>query len=183
VPAYLGGAPAYLGGVSAYSGGPSAYLGGASAYLGGVPGKSGGAPAFSGGVPSKSGGAWAFSGGVRVSDSGVQRKENEPDPVFLGQIGRSAVLIGRDITPFVGPAFRQLREQAGLSQEALALEACLDRTYVSGIERGRRNPSLKSMQRLAEQLDLSLDKVFALASALAREEATQSGQRRRRRSA
>ena len=74
-----------------------------------------------------------------------------------------------DITPFVGPAFRQLREQAGLSQEGLAFEAGLDRTYISGIERGRRNPSLKSMQRIAEQLGVTLDKVFIIALALAQE--------------
>jgi transcriptional regulator with XRE-family HTH domain len=87
-----------------------------------------------------------------------------------------------DITPFVGPAFRQLREEAGLSQEGLALEAGLDRTYVSGIERGRRNPSLKSMQRLAEQLGVSLDRVFTLALALAQEKAAQPSPRRRHRS-
>lgn len=86
-----------------------------------------------------------------------------------------------DITPFVGPAFRQLREQSGLSQEGLALEAGLDRTYVSGIERGRRNPSLNSMQRLAEALGVTLDQVFALAMALAKEYAHPSVQRRRHR--
>lgn len=77
-----------------------------------------------------------------------------------------------DITPFVGPAFRQLRERANLSQEGFALEAGLDRTYVSGIERGVRNPSLKSMQRLAETLGVSLDKVFVLAARLAKKQAS-----------
>ncbi len=72
-----------------------------------------------------------------------------------------------DITPYVGPAFRQLREQFGLSQEALALNAGVDRTYVSGIERGVRNPSLKSMQRLAAELDITLDRVFILARQMA----------------
>lgn len=72
-----------------------------------------------------------------------------------------------DITPYVGSAFRQLRERAGISQEELAFRAGLDRTYVSGIERGRRNPSLKSMQRIAAQLSLSLDCVFNLAHELA----------------
>lgn len=72
-----------------------------------------------------------------------------------------------DITPYVGPAFRQLREQVGLSQEALALNAGVDRTYVSGIERGVRNPSLKSMQKLAVELDITLDKVFVLAKQMA----------------
>ena len=72
-----------------------------------------------------------------------------------------------DITPYVGPAFRLLRERAEVSQEDLAFRAGLDRTYVSGIERGRRNPSLKSMQRLAAELSVSLDEVFILARELA----------------
>jgi len=72
-----------------------------------------------------------------------------------------------DITPYIGPAFRQLRERAEISQEELAFRAGLDRTYVSGIERGRRNPSLKSMQRIAAQLELSLDEVFIAARQLA----------------
>jgi transcriptional regulator with XRE-family HTH domain len=72
-----------------------------------------------------------------------------------------------DITPYVGPAFRQLRKEFGLSQEALALIAGVDRTYVSGVERGVRNPSLKSMQRLAAALDITLDEVFVLARQMA----------------
>jgi len=72
-----------------------------------------------------------------------------------------------DITPYVGPAFRLLRERAEVSQEDLAFRAGLDRTYVSGIERGRRNPSLNSMQRLAAELSVSLDQVFILARKLA----------------
>ena len=73
-----------------------------------------------------------------------------------------------DITPYVGPAFRHFRELAGMSQEQAALAAGLDRTYVSGIERSRRNPSLRSMQRLATVLDVDLARVFNEAQALAR---------------
>lgn len=40
-----------------------------------------------------------------------------------------------------------------LSQEELALEADIDRTYVSGIERGTRNPSLTMIAKLAERLN------------------------------
>jgi transcriptional regulator with XRE-family HTH domain len=72
-----------------------------------------------------------------------------------------------DITPYVGPAFRHFREMAELSQEQAALAAGLDRTYVSGIERSRRNPSLKSMQRLAAVLNVNLAQVFHEAQALA----------------
>ena len=54
-----------------------------------------------------------------------------------------------------------------MSQEQAALAAGLDRTYVSGIERNRRNPSLKSMQRLAAVLDVDLARIFGEAHALA----------------
>lgn len=75
-----------------------------------------------------------------------------------------------DITPYVRPAFRVLREQHSLSQEQLALSAGLNRTYLSGIERSRRNPSLKSMQRVASELSVSLDEVFSLARELAEQD-------------
>ena len=74
-----------------------------------------------------------------------------------------------DITPYVGPAFRHFRERSGMSQEQVALAAGLDRTYVSGIERSRRNPSLKSMQRIAAVLDTDLDRLFVKAKELASE--------------
>lgn len=53
-----------------------------------------------------------------------------------------------------GEAIRQRRGELGLSQEALA-EACdLDRTYISGIERGTRNPSLTNILKIAGALQL-----------------------------
>lgn len=72
-----------------------------------------------------------------------------------------------DITRHVGPSFRLFREQAELSQEELGFRAGLDRTYVSGVERGVRNPSLHSMQKIASALGISLDAVFIQARALA----------------
>lgn len=73
-----------------------------------------------------------------------------------------------DITPYVGPAFRHFREEKGFSQEYVALAADLDRTYVSGIERNRRNPSLRSMQRIAAVLGVDLDTLFSKAKDLAK---------------
>lgn len=55
-----------------------------------------------------------------------------------------------------GAAVRAWRESLGLSQEDLASKAGLDRTYISGVERGVRNPSLKSMQQLAKALGVEL---------------------------
>jgi len=53
----------------------------------------------------------------------------------------------------------RLRSDAGLSQDKLAEKADLDRTYLSGIERGVRNPGIKSVLRIARALDVSLDKL------------------------
>lgn len=47
---------------------------------------------------------------------------------------------------------KQLRLSRRLSQEALALEANVDRSYVSGLERGVRNPSVDILDRLAQTL-------------------------------
>ena len=51
---------------------------------------------------------------------------------------------------------RTERAKRGISQEALALAADVDRTYVSQIERGIANPSLLILQQLAEALDLNV---------------------------
>jgi transcriptional regulator with XRE-family HTH domain len=56
-----------------------------------------------------------------------------------------------------GSRVREKRERLHLSQEAFADRVGLDRTYVSGIERGRRNPTLATMKRIAEALGVSLE--------------------------
>lgn len=72
-----------------------------------------------------------------------------------------------DLARHFGEALRVHREQTGLSQEALAHRAGLDRTYVSGIERGRRNPTIRTAQRLADALGSGLDVMFATARTIA----------------
>jgi transcriptional regulator with XRE-family HTH domain len=66
-----------------------------------------------------------------------------------------------------GHAVRDVRYERRLSQEGLALECGLDRTYVSGIERGVRNPSLANIFKLASALDVSPVELFARAEAVA----------------
>ena len=51
-----------------------------------------------------------------------------------------------------GQRLRFLRKQKGWSQEILALEADMDRSYVGGVEQGRRNISLVNICKLAETL-------------------------------
>jgi transcriptional regulator with XRE-family HTH domain len=55
-----------------------------------------------------------------------------------------------------GDRVRELRKAKGLSQEAFASICGLDRTYISGIERGVRNISLLNIQLIAKALDISL---------------------------
>jgi transcriptional regulator with XRE-family HTH domain len=55
---------------------------------------------------------------------------------------------------------RQLRAKKGWSQERLAEGAGIHRVYLAGIERGRRNPSLRNLENLAGALGISLAKLF-----------------------
>lgn len=68
-----------------------------------------------------------------------------------------------DLSDYFGPAVRRHRELLRLSQEALAERSGIDRTYISGVERGVRNPTLDVMQRIARGLGVDLDVVFATA--------------------
>ncbi len=61
-----------------------------------------------------------------------------------------------DLRAAFGERVRKLRTAAGLSQEQLAERAGLHWTYISGIERGRRNPGLNNLGRLATALGVSL---------------------------
>lgn len=62
-----------------------------------------------------------------------------------------------------GSAVRRHRELLRISQEDLASRADLDRTYVSGIERGARNPTLKIIDRIARALGVEPEVIFATA--------------------
>lgn len=59
-----------------------------------------------------------------------------------------------------GQNVRKQRTDKGLSQEALADKADLDPTYISGIERGVRNPSLLSIVRIAKALGIDSGNLF-----------------------
>ena len=65
-----------------------------------------------------------------------------------------------DILSQFGTIIRELREQNGYSQESLAHKCGLDRTYISGIERGKRNISLWNIKILANALDVSISQLF-----------------------
>lgn len=71
-----------------------------------------------------------------------------------------------DFIPAVGQALRAERERLGLSQEALADAAGLDRTYLSGVERGSRSPNLRSLIKLSDAMRLKLSRLMLAAEAI-----------------
>lgn len=60
----------------------------------------------------------------------------------------------------LGMNVRRRREEKELTQEALAERADLDPTYISGIERGMRNPSVLSVVRIAKALGITTSKLM-----------------------
>ena len=62
-----------------------------------------------------------------------------------------------------GRAIRDFRVQRGISQEQLGYDSGLHRTYVGGIERGERNPSLQNIIRIADALGVPPSELMAAA--------------------
>lgn len=66
-----------------------------------------------------------------------------------------------DIRRRVGLNMKRLRQGKGWSQEELADRAGLHRTYVSGLERGVRNPTVTVIEKLARGLEAQIAELFA----------------------
>ena len=67
-----------------------------------------------------------------------------------------------DVVGLLGKNVRRLRKAAGLSQEELALSVGMKRSYLSDLERGTRNPSVRALGRLAEALGCAPDALLQL---------------------
>jgi len=66
----------------------------------------------------------------------------------------------KNIKQKLGDRIRKLRLEKRLSQENLAFESNMHRTYLSSIERGERNPSLKNIEAIANALGVTLSELF-----------------------
>ncbi len=66
----------------------------------------------------------------------------------------------QDWRAIFGKNVRKVRQQRKLTQEKLAFDAEIDLTYMGGIERGARNPSLVVMGRIAKALSVPLAKLL-----------------------
>ena len=65
-----------------------------------------------------------------------------------------------DLKTLLGMAIKTQRASLGISQEELTHRAGLHRTYVSDLERGARNPSIESIEKLAGALQVSVSNLF-----------------------
>ena len=65
-----------------------------------------------------------------------------------------------DIAKAVGQRIRNYRTQKGLSQEKLAELSCCHPTYIGQLERGEKNATLESVERIASALGISLSTLF-----------------------
>ena len=59
-----------------------------------------------------------------------------------------------------GDRIRSLRLKKGLSQEKLALSIEMDRTYYASVESGKRNISIKNIEKIAKGLGVSIEDLF-----------------------
>lgn len=67
----------------------------------------------------------------------------------------------RDFRDLFGKNVRIARQKRKMTQEDLAFQAEIDLTYMGGIERGKRNPSLLVMSRIAASLNVPLPKLLS----------------------
>lgn len=64
-----------------------------------------------------------------------------------------------DVRVRVGLNLQNARRERGLSQEELAHQAAVHQTYLSGVERGKRNPTIVVLQRIASVLGLDIEQL------------------------
>ncbi len=67
---------------------------------------------------------------------------------------------GDKVLRSLGVAIREARAQRGLSQEALAVDADLDRSYVGGVERGEHNLTVMNLRKISDALDIKMSKLL-----------------------
>lgn len=60
----------------------------------------------------------------------------------------------------LGKRIKQLRVEKDWSQERLGFKSNLDRTYIGGIERGERNPTILNLKKIADALEIPLSDIL-----------------------
>lgn len=65
-----------------------------------------------------------------------------------------------DVRKRVGQNLKRLRAERAVTQEDFATDSGFDRGYISGVERGVRNPSILVLERIAHALDVDISALF-----------------------
>jgi transcriptional regulator with XRE-family HTH domain len=73
---------------------------------------------------------------------------------------KSPLFAGNSQLVSIGRRIRELRKEKGLSQEALAEAASIDRSYLGGIERGEHNFNVINLIKIASSLDADVGEFF-----------------------
>ena len=68
----------------------------------------------------------------------------------------SSTYAGNKTLVKIGTNIRTIRLDKGLSQEALALQSGIDRSYLGGIERGQHNVAVINLEKIAQALEIPL---------------------------
>jgi len=79
---------------------------------------------------------------------------------ITGMAKPSPSYAGDKVLTNLGDAIRHTRAQRGLSQEALAVDAELDRSYVGGIERGEHNLTVMNLRKIADALGVKMSDIL-----------------------
>jgi transcriptional regulator with XRE-family HTH domain len=70
----------------------------------------------------------------------------------------------KDPLAILGKRIKTLREERGLSQEKFAEKCGFDRTYISLLERGKRNPSYINLLKVAEGFEISISDLLDISN-------------------
>ena len=65
-----------------------------------------------------------------------------------------------DVKERIGKRIRELRQKKGISQEQLALRAEIDRTYMTSVEKGKRNISIQNIEKIINALETTFEEFF-----------------------
>lgn len=66
----------------------------------------------------------------------------------------------KPISSKLGNNLKRIRTQKGISQGDISRKLNMDRAYISGIENGKRNPTLSSLEKIAQALEISIDELL-----------------------
>lgn len=66
----------------------------------------------------------------------------------------------KTISAKLGNNLKRIRTQKGISQGDISRKLNMDRAYISGIENGKRNPTLSNIEKLAKSLGVSVDELL-----------------------